>query len=125
VLRVPEGALAVVSATRDGGALVPGFSTGTYIDGFAAHLRRNLIQLDPGASVSYELASDRSAVMNGRAALETSTLDASNQSNSGYWPVDEPGSYALDARYLPAAVSDTLCRASGDPVGVTFTVLGG
>src|SRR5688572_707544 len=42
VIGVPEGAFAILGATRDGHGVVPAFSTGNYIDGFAGYLRRSL-----------------------------------------------------------------------------------
>lgn len=92
ILQVPDAAPAILDARRDG---------------------------KPQASVSYDLTSERSAPSGDRPALETSTLDASNQSNSSYWPVDEPGRYDLAVRYLPAPVTGGLCGASGDPVTVS------
>lgn len=125
ILQGPDGALTILDARRDGVALVPAFSTGTYIDGMASYLRRNLAEVKPAASVSYDLVSEQSAPAGDRSALETSTLDASNQSNSTYWAVDEPGRYEFAVRYLPAPVTSRLCHASGDPVSVSFAVLGG
>jgi hypothetical protein len=125
IIKVPDAALTVLDARRDGTVLVPAFSTGSYIDGMRSYLRRNLADVKPQASVSYDLASERHAPAGDRPALETSTLDASDQSNSVYWPIDEPGRYDLAVRYLPAPVTSGLCGASGDPVTVSFAVLGG
>lgn len=125
ILPGPDGALAILDARRDGVALVPAFSTGTYIDGMASYLRQSLAEVKPEGSVRYDLVSETSAPAGDRPALETSTLDASNQSNSSYWAVDEPGRYELAVRYLPAPVASGLCHASGDPVSVSFSVLGG
>lgn len=125
VLGVPDAALAILDATRDGAVVVPAFSTGTYIDGMSSYLSRNLVEVKPDGSVDYDLVSERAAPADDRPALEVSTLDASDQSNSSYWPVDEPGRYELAARYLPAEVTGGLCHPSGDPVAVSFVVSGG
>jgi hypothetical protein len=125
ILGVPDAGLAIVDARRDGMALVPAFSTGTYIDGMSSFLRRNLVDVKPKTSVGYDLISEPSASADDRRALETSTLDTNNQSNSSYWPVDEPGRYELAATYTPAEVTAGLCHSSGEPVAVSFVVSGG
>jgi hypothetical protein len=127
IIRVPEGGFTVLSATRDGSTLVPGLSTGDYIDGMSSFLRANVAQLAPNGSLNYELTSQASGVVNDRPALEVSTLDSSDQANLLFWPLDQPGKYELSARYVPPPLDEAgaLCRASADPVTVSFTVLGG
>jgi hypothetical protein len=125
VLRVPEGGVTVLSAVRDGSALMPGLSTGSYLDGMSSFLRRNLTPLKPNATVGFDLSGAQTGMTSGRAALETSTVDANDESASVYWPVDEPGKYQLSARYVPPPLDAGMCRASGEPVSVSFTVQGG
>ena len=127
VSRVPEGALSLVSLTRENEAVAPGFGYGSYIDGMASFLRSNLVPLAPGASLFMEIKSDRDNAMEKRLVLETSTLDALDETALMYWPVDARGRYSLSARYVPSVpdAPTDLCRASGEPVQVAFTVLGG
>jgi hypothetical protein len=127
VTKVTQGTLAVVSLTRDGNAVTPGISEGTYIDGTAAYLRQNLVPLAPGKSVSMELKSDQESAMDKRHVLETSAVDLLDAAALTYWPVSTPGKYILLARYTPPQLPDppgALCRASGDPAQAEFTVKG-
>jgi hypothetical protein len=128
VSQVPEGVIVVLSLTRDGEAVAPAQTSGSYIDGFAAYLRRNLVSLAPGKSVTMSIRSERSGAVEDRPALETSAVDGLDEAALSFWPVDAPGKYTLSARYVLPPLADApadVCLASGDPVSADFTVLGG
>jgi len=141
VSRVAEGGLTLVSLTRDGNPIAPTLVHGSYVGGFSEFLAANLVPLAPGASLTVAWTSEGGSSEQDRAALRTSTLDTLDRTLLGFWPVGEPGGYALSARYvppiLPAAPTATptptptatpaadMCAASSAPAQATFTVTGG
>jgi hypothetical protein len=125
VSKIPDGAIAVVSLTRDGTAVAPTLSSGDYPDGFASFLRANQAQLAPNVSASLVLRSEENTAVDGRPALDTSTMDGQDGSTLVFWPVDTAGRYALAIRYVPTELTDAAgnaCQASGEPASTEFTV---
>lgn len=125
VSRIPDGAITVVSLTRDGLAVAPTLSAGSYPDGFASFLRRNQVQLAPRASTTLQLRAEENTAVDGRPALDTSAMDGQDGSNLVFWPVDAAGKYTVQIRYVPADLPDTpgdACAASGEPASTEFKV---
>ncbi len=123
--RVAAGAVTILSLTRDGTAITPVLSTGSYLDGFASFLAANLVAVAPGASQTVSLASELNPATGGRAALRTASLGSNDQAALAFWPVDQVGHYTLTASYLlpplPRAPIDR-CGVSANTVSVSFSV---
>lgn len=127
VSSVPQGAIMILSLTRDGAPVVPVLTDGSYINGFASFLASHLAPLAPGASLTVRMTSEDSLVVGDRRALITSALGEQDEASQSVWPVDRPGVYSLSVRYvlppLPDAPADA-CEASGDVARASFTVKG-
>jgi hypothetical protein len=126
--QVPDGVITLLSLTRDGSPVTPTLVYGRFAEGFANYLTANLVSLAPGASLTVNLVSEDSLVLDDRPGLRISALSVEDEAAIYVWPVGEPGAYTLLARYvlpaLPNAPADA-CRPSTDPAPASFTVTGG
>jgi hypothetical protein len=125
ILRVPDGALSIVTMTRSGTPIAPTLTFSDYVDGFASYLTANVGVLAPGESFTIPWSAQNNTVTQNKAALRTAGLYAHDQSSDTLWPVDASGSYALTARYvlpqsLPALSNP--CHTSVTPTSLNFTI---
>ncbi|WCN79285.1 hypothetical protein [Micromonospora sp. LH3U1] len=124
--RVPDGAVTVMSLTRDGAAVAPAVGGATYYRDFTAYLIENLVRVPPRGSVELTLGSDPQSPIG--AALTTSAPDGRGGATVTWWPVDQPGAYRLVLGYLRAplrGVPADACAATTEQGTVTFEVKGG
>jgi hypothetical protein len=125
--RIPDGSLTILALSRDGTAVVPGLTTATFVDGFATFVQGNLVEVAPGASLTQTLVSTPDPTGDDESALPTSTTDVADQGALEYWPVDQPGDYAVSVGYTLAAPPtdpNAACLASGTAADARFTVGG-
>ncbi len=119
-----EGAVNIISGSRDGVTLEPSFSYATYIDGFRSFILANLTTVQPGTSISLLLHSKHRNNSGGE-DLVTSLLDETDEAKLISWPVDKPGQYRVSARYALSALADMpadLCVVSPE-LTANFTIL--
>ncbi|WP_430502649.1 hypothetical protein ACQRWP_13925 [Micromonospora trifolii] len=124
--RVPDGAVTVMSLTRDGTAVAPAVGGGAYYRDFTAYLVENLVRVPPRGSVELTLGSDPQSPVG--AALTTSAPDGRGGAAVTWWPVDQPGAYRLVLGYLRAplrGVPADACAATAEQGTVAFEVKGG
>ncbi|RQX18653.1 hypothetical protein DDE19_07065 [Micromonospora ureilytica] len=124
--RVPDGAVTVMSLTRDGTAVAPTVGGAAYYRDFTAYLVENLVRVPPRGSVELTLGSDPQSPVG--AALTTSAPDGRGGATVTWWPVDQPGAYRLVLGYLRAplrGVPADACAATAEQGTVAFEVRGG
>ncbi|MEU1588308.1 hypothetical protein [Micromonospora sp. NPDC005710] len=124
--RVPDGAVTVMSLTRDGTAVAPAVGGAAYYRDFTAYLVENLVRVPPRGSVEVTLGSDPQSPVG--AALTTSAPDGRGGAAVTWWPVDQPGAYRLVLGYLRAplrGVPADACAATAEQGTVAFEVRGG
>lgn len=124
--RVPDGAVTVLSMTRDDSAVAPTVGGAAYYRDFAAYLVENLVRVPPRGSVELTLDSDPQSPVG--AALTTSAPDGRGGATVLWWPVDQPGAYRLVLGYLRAplrGVPTDACAATAEQGTVAFEVKGG
>ncbi|MFG3644227.1 hypothetical protein ACGF3C_28550 [Micromonospora sp. NPDC047762] len=124
--RVPDGAVTVMSLTRDGTAVAPAIGGAAYYRDFTAYLIENLVRVPPRGSVELTLGSDPQSPVG--AALTTSTPDGRGGATVTWWPIDQPGAYRLVLGYLRAplrGVPADACAATAEQGTVAFEVRGG
>ncbi|MBQ1016676.1 hypothetical protein KBX71_02225 [Micromonospora sp. D93] len=124
--RVPDGAVTVMSLTRDGAAVAPTVGGAAYYRDFTAYLVENLVRVPPRGSVELTLGSDPQSPVG--AALTTSAPDGRGGAAVSWWPVDQPGAYRLVLGYLRAplrGVPADACAATAEQGTVAFEVRGG
>ncbi|MBG6065120.1 hypothetical protein [Micromonospora ureilytica] len=124
--RVPDGAVTVMSLTRDGTAVAPTVGGAAYYRDFTAYLVENLVRVPPRGSVELTLGSDPQSPVG--AALTTSAPDGRGGAAVTWWPVDQPGAYRLVLGYLRAplrGVPADACAATAEQGTVAFEVRGG
>jgi hypothetical protein len=123
--RQPAGAVVFSSLTRDSQPVLPTLLRASYIAGFQDFLAAALVEVGPGQSLSMKLASQTQPSVDGRAALETSTLDSGNEESLLVWPVDRAGSYRLTAAYTFPSFAERpadVCPGQTDWVSASFAV---
>ncbi|MET8118275.1 hypothetical protein [Micromonospora sp. NPDC005189] len=124
--RVPDGAVTVLSLTRDDAAVAPTVGGAAYYRDFSAYLIENLVRVPPRGSVELTLGSDPQSPVG--AALTTSAPDGRGGATVTWWPVDQPGAYRLVLGYLRAplrGVPADACAATAEQGTVAFEVKGG
>nr|WTA65110.1 hypothetical protein OHB51_21625 [Micromonospora sp. NBC_00855] len=124
--RVPDGAVTVMSLTRDGTAVAPAVGGAAYYRDFTTYLVENLVRVPPRGSVELTLGSDPQSPVG--AALTTSAPDGRGGAAVTWWPVDQPGAYRLVLGYLRAplrGVPADACAATAEQGTVAFEVRGG
>ncbi|MFE9188061.1 hypothetical protein ACFYL6_00480 [Micromonospora sp. NPDC007208] len=124
--RVPDGAVTVMSLTRDGTAVAPAVGGAAYYRDFTAYLVENLVRVPSRGSVELTLGSDPQSPVG--AALTTSAPDGRGGATVTWWPVDQPGAYRLVLGYLRAplrGVPADACTATAEQGAVAFEVRGG
>ncbi|MCF0092887.1 hypothetical protein [Micromonospora sp. MH99] len=124
--RVPDGAVTVLSLTRDGAPVAPAIGAAAYYRDFTAYLIENLVPVSPRGSVELTLGSDPQSPVG--AALTTSASDGRGGATVTWWPVDQPGAYRLVVGYLRAPLPDVpadACAATAEQGTVDFEVRGG
>ncbi|WP_334625818.1 hypothetical protein [Micromonospora sp. CPCC 205539] len=124
--RVPDGAVTVLSLTRDDAAVAPTVGGAAYYRDFTAYLIENLVRVPPRGSVELTLNSDPQSPVG--AALTTSAPDGRGGATVTWWPVDQPGAYRLVLGYLRAplrGVAADACAATVEQGTVAFEVKGG
>jgi hypothetical protein len=124
--RVPDGAVTVLSLTRDDAAVAPALGAAAYYRDLTAYLRDNLVAVPPRGSVELTVGSDPQSPVG--AALTTSAPDGRGGATVTWWPVDQPGAYRLVLSYLRAplrGVPADACAASAEQGTVAFEVRGG
>ncbi|MEV0215490.1 hypothetical protein [Micromonospora sp. ALFpr18c] len=124
--RVPDGAVTVLSLTRDGTPVAPAIGGAAYYRDFTAYLIGNLVRVPPRGSVELTLGSDPQSPVG--AALTTSAPDGRGGATVTWWPVDQPGAYRLVVGYLRAplrGVPADACAATAEQGTVAFEVRGG
>ncbi|MGQ5264523.1 hypothetical protein ACTWLT_27610 [Micromonospora sp. ZYX-F-536] len=124
--RVPDGAVTVLSLTRDGEPVAPTVGGAAYYRDFTAYLVENLVPVPPRGSVELTFGSDPQSPIG--AALTTSAPDGHGGAAVTWWPVDQPGAYRLVLGYLRAplpGVPADACAATAEQGTVAFEVKGG
>ncbi|MBG6105360.1 hypothetical protein IW249_005774 [Micromonospora vinacea] len=124
--RVPDGAVTVLSLTRDGTAVAPAVGGAAYYRDFTTYLVENLVRVPPRGSVELTLRSDPQSPVG--AALTTSAPDGRGGAAVTWWSVDQPGAYRLVLGYLRAplrGVPADACAATAEQGTVAFEVKGG
>ncbi|MDG4810653.1 hypothetical protein O7634_28185 [Micromonospora sp. WMMD1120] len=124
--RVPDGALTVLSLTRDGAAVAPAVGDAAWYRDVNTYLTENLVRVPPRGSVELTVGSDPESPVG--AALTTSAPDGRGGATVTWWPVDQPGAYRLVLGYLRAplrGVPADACAATVEQGDVEFEVRGG
>jgi hypothetical protein len=122
---VAEGAVEVVSVTRDGTAVVGRPGRESLFNGMAAVVARGLRSVAPGDSVSVPL--DVGVSRDGSAVVRTSQQTAADSGRITSWLLDQPGKYRITARLVAVTgVHRTdlpqQCAFSGNAASAEFQV---
>lgn len=119
---VVAGVVTIGSLTLDGTGVIPGLTTGTYIDGFNSYINGYLTNVAPQRDLTIAMVSRKAGPGSGQMSLESSTVEAGGRAAVALWPVDKVGKYELTLSYrLPPSVTPA-CDVSVDPVKVSFEV---
>ena len=109
---VPDGALRVLTMTRDGIPVSPTFGSASYLDGYPGHLRGNLTPVPNGRSVAIHLEG-MSSEAGGTYLASTQPLPAGATSLTA-WPLDQTGAYQVSMRYqVPRLASAEMQPCTG------------
>jgi hypothetical protein len=112
-----EGALSVISGTRNGQALTPSYSLSYPIDGAARVVTARLRRVRPGGSVSFV-----DNVGSGQ-GLEVFTPLADQLALNATWPTSTAGTYEFHVAYqVPALAGTAGCLGQSNWASVSFRV---
>ena len=122
VSNMPNGTLAVISATQNGNAITPTFSTVTacYV-GYDLLLYHSYVPLDPGATLTttFEVTSGH--------VLRTMSIGAPGTKDLTLWSLTSGGNIEVKFQYVLPILPDypgPICKIPLDPITVDFALEG-
>ena len=115
-----DGALTVLTATRDGAAVSPSFTQADFINGAAELVTAQVQSAAPHGTVSFTMTTE--PIQSG-SALRLFTPQSDQSAVATSWSTAAKGHYVLNLTYqVPALAGANACAAQSNTVAVSFRV---